>query len=276
MPLVAVAGAVFAGSSIAAAGGLAAMGFFPGMAAVGAITAGIGALTGNENLMKLGGVATLAGGVGMFASGKGWFGAGQTLGEATEPVSNIKAMSSTPGVGVESVTPDVDMGFYPGGEASGASSGVTAGLENTAANNITAPSSAANTPTAPGLIDSMNPDSGLASAAKQTAITPPAVKSSSPFDALQKFADIFKDKDGKYNKDMLSMGLNFAGGFFDDKKKSEQAFLDAKTGEINSQLKNASAIPDMSGLKVNPKSVFKNAPPTYMAPRIGGLMNAKA
>ena len=72
------------------------------------------------------------------------------------------------------------------------------------------------------------------------------------------------------------MGLNFAGGFFDDKKKSEQAFLDAKTGEINSQLKNASAIPDMSGLKVNPKSVFKNAPPTYMAPRIGGLMNAKA
>lgn len=278
MPVAAVAGAVFAGVEIATVG-IAAMSTFQVIAAVGAITSGIGALTGNEDLMKLGGVAALVGGVGAFASGKGWLGGADAAKSGTEAVSNTEAMINSTGVGVENVTPTVDIGAEIG--ASSATSGGTAGLSDTAAN-ITAPSSAATPST--GLIDAMNPtDIRLANGTQTTPfMTPassavaPAAQSGTFMDTIKGFADLFKDKDGKYNKDMLSMGANFVGGFFDDKKKAEQAFLDAKTGEINAQLKNASAIPDMSGLKVNPKSVFKNAPPTYMAPRIGGLMNAKA
>ena len=275
MPIAAVAGAVFAGVEIATVG-IAAMSTFEIIAAVGAITSGVGALTGNEDLMKLGGVAALAGGVGMFAQGKGWIGGAEKAGEA---VSNTSAMIKTQGVGVENVTPTVDIGAEIG--ASSATSGGTAGLSDTAAN-ITAPSSAATPST--GLIDAMNPtDIRLANGTQTTPfMTPassavaPAAQSGTFMDTIKGFADLFKDKDGKYNKDMLSMGMNFVGGLFDDKKGAETDYLKAQIAAMDAQRSNASAIPDMSGLKVSTKNIFKSTAPTYLAPRVGGLMNAKA
>lgn len=275
MPIAAVAGAVFAGVKIATVG-IAAMSTFEIIAAVGAITSGVGALTGNEDLMKLGGVAALAGGVGMFAQGKGLIGGAEKAGEA---VSNTSAMIKTQGVGVENVTPTVDIGAEIG--ASSATSGGTAGLSDTAAN-ITAPSSAATPST--GLIDAMNPtDIRLANGTQTTPfMTPassavaPAAQSGTFMDTIKGFADLFKDKDGKYNKDMLSMGMNFVGGLFDDKKGAETDYLKAQIAAMDAQRSNASAIPDMSGLKVSTKNIFKSTAPTYLAPRVGGLMNAKA
>lgn len=275
MPIAAVAGAVFAGVEIATVG-IAAMSTFEIIAAVGAITSGVGALTGNEDLMKLGGVAALAGGVGMFAQGKGLIGGAEKAGEA---VSNTSAMIKTQGVGVENVTPTVDIGAEIG--ASSATSGGTAGLSDTAAN-ITAPSSAATPST--GLIDAMNPtDIRLANGTQTTPfMTPassavaPAAQSGTFMDTIKGFADLFKDKDGKYNKDMLSMGMNFVGGLFDDKKGAETDYLKAQIAAMDAQRSNASAIPDMSGLKVSTKNIFKSTAPTYLAPRVGGLMNAKA
>lgn len=278
MPIAAVAGAVFAGVEIATVG-IAAMSTFEIIAAVGAITSGVGALTGNEDLMKLGGVAALAGGVGMFAQGKGWLGGADAAKSGTEAVSNTEAMINSTGVGVENVTPTVDIGAEIG--ASSATSGGTAGLSDTAAN-ITAPSSAATPST--GLIDAMNPtDIRLANGTQTTPfMTPassavaPAAQSGTFMDTIKGFADLFKDKDGKYNKDMLSMGMNFVGGLFDDKKGAETDYLKAQIAAMDAQRSNASAIPDMSGLKVSTKNIFKSTAPTYLAPRVGGLMNAKA
>lgn len=278
MPVAAVAGAVFAGVEIATVG-IAAMSTFQVIAAVGAITSGIGALTGNEDLMKLGGVAALVGGVGAFASGKGWLSGADAAKSGTEAVSNTEAMINSTGVGVENVTPTVDIGAEIG--ASSATSGGTAGLSDTAAN-ITAPSSAATPST--GLIDAMNPtDIRLANGTQTTPfMTPassavaPAAQSGTFMDTIKGFADLFKDKDGKYNKDMLSMGMNFVGGLFDDKKGAETDYLKAQIAAMDAQRSNASAIPDMSGLKVSTKNIFKSTAPTYLAPRVGGLMNAKA
>ena len=67
MPVAAVAGAVFAGAELVAGG----LTIFQTIAAVGAITAGVGAVTGDQDLMKSGGIAGLAGGVGMFAQNQG-------------------------------------------------------------------------------------------------------------------------------------------------------------------------------------------------------------
>jgi hypothetical protein len=69
MPVVAVAAGAFAVGEIATVG-IAAMSAFEVIGAVGAIVSGIGALTGNEDLMKIGAVAGLAGGIGAFAQGR--------------------------------------------------------------------------------------------------------------------------------------------------------------------------------------------------------------
>lgn len=278
MPIAAVAGGVFAGVEMATVG-IAAMSTFEVIAAVGAITSGVGALTGNEDLMKLGGVAALAGGVGMFAQGKGWIGGVEKGGEAA---SNTSAMIKQPGVGVEKVTPNVGADIAGTATSSASSAaGKTAGLDTSIASNITAPSASSSSS---GLIDAMNPtDIRLANGTQTTPFmtqgtkyVAEAAKSNSFMDTIKGFADLFKDDKGKLNKDMLSMGANFVGGFFDDKKKAETDYINAKNDELSTRRANANAIPDMSSLKVNPKNIFNSTTsPTYYGPRVG-LMNAKA
>jgi hypothetical protein len=279
MPVAAVAGAVFAGAQIATVG-IAAMTAFEVVAAVGAIASGIGAITGNEKLMKIGGIAALAGGVGMFAQGKGWLPSGESGG-----ASNIETMtkSATPGVdtGLASAempmadaggAMDIDMGTTP-------QSGSTTGT-STLQQNITAPASET-----PNMTQSGSQSPGLANAEKNfmpstgaqepvSNFMPGAEKSGSVFDSIGQFGkNLFTNKDGSLNKDLLSMAGNFVGGMFDDKKKAETDYLNSRNDELQMQMKNASAIPDISGMKLRNKNIFPGTAPTY---RPTGLSTAKA
>lgn len=94
MPIVAVAG-IIGGASALAAGGLGVLGT---IAAIGSIVSGIGTLTGNKTLMKIGAVASLAGGIGAFAQSQGWMpstGSMETAAGAAQ-TSGIDAMQATP------------------------------------------------------------------------------------------------------------------------------------------------------------------------------------
>lgn len=113
-----------------------------------------------------------------------------------------------------------------------------------------------------------NVTAGQAGAQAATA----TANSGSVMDALKNFGTTMKE-----NKEITAMGLYFLGGAFDDKKKAETNLLNAQTdnarltGQLATQrAANANAIPDISGLKVNPRTV---TPPNYMAPR-PGLMNS--
>ena len=67
MPIIAIAAAVFAVVEIVEVG-LAAMTVFEAIAAVGAVTSGVGVVTGNEDLQKVGQVMAIGGGLGMAAT----------------------------------------------------------------------------------------------------------------------------------------------------------------------------------------------------------------
>jgi len=77
MPVVAVAAAAYAGAGLAL--GTIALASFAGIAAVGSIMAGVGVLTGNKNLVKVGGVLGLAGAVGSWGATAANFSDGQAL-----------------------------------------------------------------------------------------------------------------------------------------------------------------------------------------------------
>lgn len=236
-----------------AAGGLT---LFQTIAAVGAVTAGVGAVTGDEDLMKIGGIATMAGGVGAFAQGQGWLSATQ----AADAPSSTSAFTKTAAPGVDTVVPEVSTGAE--GVVAPVSETSTAGLDATQKSIVD---------TAPGLTDTtgvtqsptMNTQPGGLLNANPTDMRLAANKigqvaeQGDIFSTLQKFADVFKDKDGKYDKNMLALGANFVGGMFDDKKKAEAALYGERAASEAAQRSNANAIPNLSGLKVTQKPGFK-------------------
>lgn len=141
MPVVAAV-PIFAGGAALATGTLT---VFQTIAAIGGIVGGIGALTGNKTLMKIGAVAGLAGGVGAFAQSQGWLATGE-LGSAMADtaVSNTAAMAQEGSALVQDVAPVVDAGtsaasnvVSQGIEQAATGAGATAGLESGMAQNIT-------------------------------------------------------------------------------------------------------------------------------------------
>lgn len=268
MPVAAVAGAVFAGAELVAGG----LTVFQTIAAVGAITAGVGAITGDQDLMKIGGIAGLAGGVGMFAQNQGWLNSTQSLAEST---SNTKSFLQKAAPGAQEFAPQVDTGAAIKSATKAADTAMTgdnllAKLGETAGNitqGITQPAIPTN-----GLINTSpnaNPlDMRLAAG------TAGATKDTSIFQSIQKFADMLKDKDGKYDKNLLAIGANFVGGFFDDKKKAETDYYKSRTASEDAQRANANAVPTF-GLKVNTaKNIFPTSAGTYNPTRVG-LINAR-
>lgn len=269
MPVAAVAGAVFAGAELVAGG----LTVFQTIAAVGAITAGVGAVTGDQDLMKIGGIAGLAGGVGMFAQNQGWLNSTQAVAESG---SNTASFLGEAAPGVEQVSPTVDTGAAiqsasdAGNTAMTGDSLLAADLGEKAGNitqGITQPAIPTN-----GLINTspnanpmeMRLAGGTAGATKDTSI----------FQSIQKFADMLKDKNGKYDKNLLAIGANFVGGFFDDKKKAETDYYKSRTASEDAQRANANAVPTF-GLKVNTsKNIFPTAAGTYNPTRVG-LINAR-
>lgn len=94
MPAVAIAAGAFAAAEIATVG-LAAMGTFTAIASIGAVAAGVGALVGSEDLMKVGGVMALAGGVGNLGAKAGWWSSDpfSAAGNAAEAASSASKMT---------------------------------------------------------------------------------------------------------------------------------------------------------------------------------------
>jgi hypothetical protein len=131
------------GATALAAGGLSVFGT---IAAIGGIVGGIGALTGNETMMKIGMVAGLAGGIGSFAQGQGWLAsadAATTANGATSGISNTQALSQTAAPGVESSAQLADAGAWEAGfegtsALGGETAGLAAGMESGIAQNLTA------------------------------------------------------------------------------------------------------------------------------------------
>lgn len=186
MPVVAVAGIVAGGAALATG----TLTVLQTIAAIGSIVGGIGSLTGNKTLAKIGAVAGLAGGIGAFAESQGWLAtasASETASAAAD-ASAIEGMKNTASgaeynVAVDPATSDfggaagsnsVELGqsqIGQGGIADAAQQ-ATEGLDsaNSISNTISQPSSElAKTLTAPnpqagGLIDAgspVSPDTSL-------------------------------------------------------------------------------------------------------------------
>lgn len=285
MPIAAVAAGIYAGAEIATVG-IAAMSAFEVIAAVGAITSAVGALTGNDDLMKIGAVAGLAGGLGAFAQGKGWIASGNATTTAAENATGgvTHALTETVAPGVETTASLNNPSAY----TAPTEAGQTAGLEGigqnlTAANPMTQEISQSSK----GLIDAAAPASPAAEAmnptdlrlANGTQTTPPSGtllgKGGSIFDTIKGFGkDLFFDKDGKLDKGMAAMASNFIGGAFDDAKAAKAEYDSAAADTLKTRLANGSAVPNMN-FKLKPGSIWKPSAPTYNAPRPAGLFYAK-
>lgn len=296
MPVVAVGAALYAGATIATVG-VAAMSTMAVVSAVGAIAAGVGVVTGNKALTQIGAVAGIVGGVGAFAQGQGWLsgdlaGGADAAGVAAEAAtggaeaaSNTSAMiaEAAPGVVDPSAglagSMDPTAGNYTNAmdmasDAAGAGSGAAgvAGAGEAAGGLM-------NTPLSPLVAQDVGSFGKVASVTAGAPATSGGI-----FDTIKMAGDFL----GK-NKELASLGLNFVGGMFDDKKKADAAaanasvgLYEAKTGSellqqdiLRQQTANANSVPDMTGLKVNPAvKVFNTeAPPVYRAPR-AGLINS--
>ena len=268
MPVAAVAGAVFAGAELVAGG----LTIFQTIAAVGAITAGVGAVTGDQDLMKIGAIGGLAGGVGMFAQNQGWLNTAQAAAEAG---GNTATMIGQQAPGMEAVAPTVDTGMGAV-EAAGNVTGDTlvAADGGNIAQGITETTGVTQSPTMnTGLINTSpsNPMDMKLAAGK---VVGEAAKDTSVFSSLQKFADMLKNKDGTYDKNLLAIGANFLGGAFDDKKKAETDYYRSRTASEDAQRTNANSVPSLAGLKVSDKNIFPTNASTYTPVRVG-LINAR-
>lgn len=269
MPVAAVAGAVFAGAELVAGG----LTIFQTIAAVGAITAGVGAVTGDQDLMKIGAIGGLAGGVGMFAQNQGWLNTAQAAAEAG---SNTATMISQEAAGVNDFAPTVDNGM---GAVDTTANTVTGdnlmadlGEGGNIAQGITAPTGVTQSPTMntrPGGLINASPSNPL-----DMRIANGATKNTSVFGSLQKFADLLKNKDGTYDKNLLAIGANFIGGAFDDKKKAETDYYRSRTASEDAQRTNANSVPSLAGLRVSDKNIFPTSASTYTPTRVG-LINAR-
>ena len=268
MPVAAVAGAVFAGAELVAGG----LTIFQTIAAVGAITAGVGAVTGDQDLMKIGAIGGLAGGVGMFAQNQGWLNTAQAAAEAG---GNTATMIGQQAPGMEAVAPTVDTGMGAV-EAAGNVTGdsLVAADGGNIAQGITETTGVTQSPTMnTGLINTSpsNPMDMKLAAGK---VVGEAAKDTSVFSSLQKFADMLKNKDGTYDKNLLAIGANFLGGAFDDKKKAETDYYRSRTASEDAQRTNANSVPSLAGLKVSDKNIFPTNASTYTPVRVG-LINAR-
>lgn len=273
MPVAAVAGAVFAGAELATG----VLGVFQTIAAVGAITAGVGAVTGDQDLMKIGAIGGLAGGVGMFAQNQGWLNTAQAAAEAG---SNTATMISQEAAGVNDFAPTVDNGM---GAVDTTANTVTGdnlmadlGEGGNIAQGITDTTGVTQSPTMntqPGGLLNASPSNPLDMRLASKAVGE-AAKNTSVFDSLQKFADLLKNKDGTYDKNLLAIGANFIGGAFDDKKKAETDYYRSRTASEDAQRTNANSVPSLAGLKVSDKNIFPTNASTYTPTRVG-LINAR-
>lgn len=269
MPVVAVGAALYAGATIATVG-VAAMSTMAVISAVGAIASGIGVVTGDKDLAKIGGIVSLVGGVGAFAQGQGWIGADLAKNSAQDI-----AKSAAGEAGVASAAQATPSVVDPSGAVAQNVAQTGAGGAGVA----TAAADIGSTVGSAGLAGQAA-GAGAFDAALQTAgaVAAPAASGSSALTMLGSVGEWMEK-----NKNVTSMLSNFIGGALDEKSDAETDLLKARAKNeqlqgslIAQQAANGSAIPDLTGLKVDPnKNVFsKTTAPTYYNPKAVGLINA--
>lgn len=235
MPIIAIAAAVFAVVEIVEVG-LAAMTVFEAIAAVGAVANGVGVVTGNEDLQKVGQVMAIGGGLGMAATKLNVLDWNPTVSEVTGITTRAQdaaaaAAAATPAAAAGTTTSTTTGAIAP--PDAGTINAVDAAATTTAATVAPPPGSAA----------SLNLESGL----KPPAVVAPTggmFATSTPvapvtwFSAVKDYIAPFTEF-AKENQ-MLTYGALQAGGsvvagLFDPLKPAQVKKAEAEADLLTSQ-----------------------------------------
>lgn len=276
MPAVAVGAAVWGGASLVAAaatvGGIAAMGW-GAIAAVGAVAAGVGVVTGNQDLIKIGGVMGLVGGVGSLASSQGLLGVaeegpgiGASSGELASGTAEANAASSAASEpGIIGPTTTIDTGQATGFQADMDAANVVDGASAAPATPAAAspsPAAPANAPAEQGILGksalAVPGEAGIGNSASSGWESLPGKMpyggSGGPkgiVSSIMDFADPLL-KFGKENQ-MLTYGLmqtggSFIQGLFDPLAEAKKKQLEASTASYNANAAQTNAqVANMGG-----------------------------
>lgn len=278
MPLVAVAAAAYAAGTIATVG-IAAMSALEIISAVGAIASGIGVVTGNEKLAKIGGIIGLAGGVGAFAQNQGWLAGASDMAKTGTEVATSAATQGTQASNVVDAAggniAEIAQGGADVGKAVDAAS-ATANVDKVAeaAQNggLMAPKvdGALQAPSAtpdqiPGPLNEASKlvqQQGIAQAGGDLLNTNlPTQSTSGGF--LDAFSGIGKWMED--NKTMATIGSQAIGGMFDKDKAAKSDYYNAETDMLRQQMNNMSRMPIAS--------IMQPTMPTSQVTPKTGLMN---
>ena len=240
MPIIAIAAAVFAVVEIVEVG-LAAMTVFEAIAAVGAVTSGVGVVTGNEDLQKVGQVMAIGGGLGMAATKLNVLDWNPTVSEVTGITTRAQdaaaaAAAATPAAAAGTTTSTTTGAIAP--PDAGTINAVDAAATTTAAT-----TTAATVAPPPGSAASLNLESGL----KPPAVVAPTggmFATSTPvapvtwFSAVKDYIAPFTEF-AKENQ-MLTYGALQAGGsvvagLFDPLKPAQVKKAEAEADLLTSQ-----------------------------------------
>lgn len=289
MPLIAVAAVYFAAAEIATVG----LTLWTAVAAAGAVISAVGVVTKSEDMIKVGGIMSLAGGVGGMADKAGWFsGAAETAGDGAQ-ITNAAAgeeaaAQSATQQALESSSPVVDAAKTSGGTE--AAKGIAeAGAESVAGSSASSipdltpadlgTSAANNLATDANVQAGMNANGTVSHLeyAANSAAREAATGSGGFFDNFKK-AGAFVEK----NPMASAILAQAVGGMFDTKKAAEAdqakaiaAYYATRTNEANQQLANSSGagVPT-AARKTGPSSIFNQNSPTYNGVKPSGLAYA--
>lgn len=258
MPVVAVGLAVYAGATIATVG-VAAMSTFAIIGSIGAITAGVGAVTGNKDLMKVGAVMGIVGGVGALATSAGAMGttgaetaaAGGTADAgAAGPVAEQTMQSATPAPAAEVV--NVPAGA--GDTVANASTAVAPEVAAAATGTVDAAAAA----TTPGIVNTAVPP-----------VTTAPVAEVSFFDAVKDYTKPMADFASK--NQLLTYGMLQVGGGFMQGLFKEPTEIETAQSELLRQRAANMAAPAPKATLAQRRPVYgSTSRPVYAAP---GLIN---
>ena len=248
MPIIAIAAAVFAVVEIVEVG-LAAMTVFEAIAAVGAVANGVGVVTGNEDLQKVGQVMAIAGGVGTIATKLGVIDAStpiigdmtvkppQELGYAAagQTIPDTAAGQTIPDTAAAAAgtTTSTTTGAAPAGAGTGTINAVDAAATTTAATVAPPPGSAASLNLESGLKPPavVAPTSGMFAASTPVA---PVTWFSAVKDYIAPFTEFAKENQ-MLTYGALQAGGSVVAGLFDPLKPAQVKKAEAEADLLTSQ-----------------------------------------
>ena len=247
MPIIAIAAAVFAVVEIVEVG-LAAMTVFEAIAAVGAVTSGVGVVTGNEDLQKVGQVMAIGGGLGMAATKLNVLDWNPTVSEVTgittraQDAAAAAAAGTTTSTTTGAIAPPDAVGTINAADTN-VGSIATTDAPVAAAPVAAAPVAAAPVAAAPGSAASLNLESGLTPSAVVAptsgmfaASTPvaPVTWFSAVKDYIAPFTEFAKENQ-MLTYGALQAGGSVVAGLFDPLKPAQIKKAEAEADLLTSQ-----------------------------------------